>query len=1182
MASADPSSAGAAAQKMLKIENTQKRDALVEVERKYQKVWAESGLFESNAPTATDVSQAQQGKFFSTMAYPYMNGSLHAGHAYTMSKVEFATGYARLQGKNALFPLGFHCTGMAIKACADKLERELEMFGQNFERYTDDDEDDLDAPKAGDEAAANNAGAATPDVTKFRSKKTKVAAKSGAAKYQFQIMLSQGIPREEIHKFADAYHWVHVFPAAGIRDASSLGLRVDWRRSFVTTDANPFYDSFVRWQMNRLKELGKIKFGKRYTIYSPKDGQPCLDHDRSEGEGVGIQDYTAIKMKVVDWSEPAKNIVEKVLPPTTQANVYFLAATLRPETMYGQTCCFVGPKITYGLFKLHNETASPEADNEYVVCTERAARNLSFQGYSAVWGETEKSAQLVGADLIGTLVNAPLSVHKSVRILPMETAHASKGTGIVTCVPSDSPDDYATVTELAKKAEFYGIQKEWAMLEVIPIIETPNYGKLTAPALVKKMKIVSPKDPKLPEAKNIAYKEGFYNGTMVHGEFSGRPVQQAKDLVKQKLFDLSLAFPYAEPEGVVISRSKDECVAAHLDQWYLNYGTAENGGDGEWNAQVRAHLLNSDGNGLNTFSTETKRRFEEALDWLGQWACARSYGLGSKLPWDEQFLVESLSDSTIYPAYYTVAHYLHGDIYGKEPGLANVRPEQMTDEAWDFVLARTTKPPSDSDISLPALQAMRQEFQYWYPLDMRVSGKDLIQNHLTFFLYIHVALWPSEYWPRGVRVNGFVTLNGEKMAKSTGNFLTLRETVEKFGADAARVALADAGDAGDDANFSESVANAAILKLYELRQWIEDMILSDGVAKDNKEGQRSGPLNFWDTLFDNELNRLVWETKEAYDAHLFRAALRSGFYNFTGARDVYRDAVGAMGMHSKLVRRYAELQCLLLSPIAPHWCEHVWTEVLGHKHSIQVASWPNDCPKPNRALQATADYEQATSSAVTAALGQLIKRLLKSSKKTASAGSGQNTAFDPRSSPFRLRIFFTESLPAWQERCIDLVTVALKETGLVDTDAIGKSIGKTETKRAMPFIQQLKKRLQDASESASVGASSDDQAGEESDKNVEMAILLGRRLPFDERAVLEEMRPVLKKVLGARCEAVELVRIIKTTAPVSGSGSQEETHDEVIEGHVLSTNEVLAMKDLPATAASAVPGLPKFVFEPVN
>lgn len=46
-------------------------------------------------------------------------------------------------------------------------------------------------------------------------------------------------------------------------------------------------------------------YGKRYTIYSPKDGQPCMDHDRSSGEGVGPQEYTLIKMKVIG-NVPAK------------------------------------------------------------------------------------------------------------------------------------------------------------------------------------------------------------------------------------------------------------------------------------------------------------------------------------------------------------------------------------------------------------------------------------------------------------------------------------------------------------------------------------------------------------------------------------------------------------------------------------------------------------------------------------------------------------------------------------------------------------------------------------------------------------------------------------------------------------------------------------------------------------
>ena len=795
-----------------------------------------------------------------TMAYPYMNGVLHAGHSFTASKIEFSTGWARMQGKRALFPQGYHCTGMPIKACADKLIREVELFGQNFENCpveqvagANDDNDTTPAPTQETSKA---------DITKFTAKKSKVAAKAVNLKYQFQIMLALGIDIADIHKFADPNHWLEFFPQLCQRDLTNFGARVDWRRSMVTTDANPYYDAFVRWQMNRLKELNKIKFGKRYTVYSPKDGQACMDHDRSSGEGVGVQEYTAIKLKVKEWPETAAKILDGKLPKN--ANVYFVPATLRPETMYGQTCCFVGPKITYGIYKV--------TDDEYYFISDRAARNMAFQGIFPQWGVYPKVVDLQGSDVIGTIVNAPSSVYGDVRILPMESVKSTKGTGVVSCVPSDSPDDYATIMDLVKKAEYYGIKKEWAELEILPIIETPSYGNLTAKYLVETMKINSPKDAKqLAEAKELAYKEGFYKGTMIYGPYKGKSVEEAKPLARQDLVDAKDAFNYAEPDGEVMSRSGDYCVAGHLDQWYLNYGKS---GDEQWQQTTLDYVED----GLNTFTTETKTQFEISLGWLSQWACARSYGLGTKLPWDTNFMVESLSDSTVYMAYYTIAHYLHGDIFGKTKGKGNVSVEQMTDDVWDYLFCR--RDDIESDIPKETLQAMRREFEYWYPLDIRVSGRDLIQNHLTFFLYCHVALFPREYWPKAIRANGFLLLNGEKMSKSTGNFLTLYEATAKFGADATRVALADGGDGIEDANFEETVANASILKLFELKKWCEEIvqdarILKDGETysevaknerlKNNDSIQRTGAYGFWDKIFENEINGLVEETRKAYE-----------------------------------------------------------------------------------------------------------------------------------------------------------------------------------------------------------------------------------------------------------------------------------------------------------------------------
>jgi hypothetical protein len=56
------------------------------------------------------------------------------------------------------------------------------------------------------------------------------------------------------------------------------------------------------------------------------------------------------------------------------------------------------------------------------------------------------------------------------------------------------------------------------------------------------------------------------------------------------------------------------------------------------------------------------------------------------------------------------------------------------------------------------------------------AGKDLIQNHLTFSLYNHTAMWPAgDKNPGSFRCNGHLLLNSEKMSKSTGNFKTLSE-----------------------------------------------------------------------------------------------------------------------------------------------------------------------------------------------------------------------------------------------------------------------------------------------------------------------------------------------------------------------------------------------------------------------
>jgi leucyl-tRNA synthetase len=95
-----------------KKQGTRHRDELLAIQAAAQEKWAKMQIFQADAPEGGQ--PVPEGKFFGNFPYPYMNGVLHLGHAFSISKLEFATAYHRLCGKRVLFPQGFHCTGTQL------------------------------------------------------------------------------------------------------------------------------------------------------------------------------------------------------------------------------------------------------------------------------------------------------------------------------------------------------------------------------------------------------------------------------------------------------------------------------------------------------------------------------------------------------------------------------------------------------------------------------------------------------------------------------------------------------------------------------------------------------------------------------------------------------------------------------------------------------------------------------------------------------------------------------------------------------------------------------------------------------------------------------------------------------------------------------------------------------------
>mmetsp|Transcript_128627 Transcript_128627/g.274463 ORF Transcript_128627/g.274463 Transcript_128627/m.274463 type:complete len:1285 (-) Transcript_128627:164-4018(-) len=1000
-----------------------RRDLLQQIEVDVQKRWEELKVFETDAPSE------ESGKFFCTFPYPYMNGMLHIGHAFSLTKAVFAAHFNRLLGKKVLFPFGFHCTGMPIQAAANNLKKEYQLYGKKhpiFPAGRPAPKEDADGnillddegvtlswkspPSTGNKAIKNhhvflqvNGGDfkevvvvphPDPEVVKAQGKKViskvpvdngacvykvrtelvdgsfcpdgklsdeiqteeskatkkagggaapgggkrvakKILAKTGDAAFQFEILLAMGIKPEDMEPFADPLHWLKHFPPLGVRDLKRFGAPVDFRRSFITTSVNPYYDSFIRWQFAKLKAAEKIGFGKRPTIFSEVDGQACMDHDRSEGEGVVPQEYTAIKIEILE------------LPPCMASlkgkKVYMLAATLRAETMPGQTNAWILPEGTYGCFKA-------EGGDAVYVSSHRAARNMSFQDILVPWGKPECLLEVTGKELLGAKVKAPTSKYDAVYVLPLLTIKMNKGTGIVTSVPSDSPDDYAAFMDLMKpgKREHFGIKAEWVEpFELIPIIDVEIDGEvrhMAAQYMCEKLNVQSQKDKeKLQEAHDVCYKLGFDKGTMSYGPCKGKPVKQAKLDFRAVMVKAGQAFVYHEPENKVVSRSGDECVVAGIDQWYLKYG--EEG----WRSQIQEHLQSPN---FCTYNDRIKDSFMDAIGWLKEWACSRSFGLGTRVPWDEQFVIESLSDSTIYMAYYSVAHFLQGDLDGSKPSGYGIKPGDLSPEVWDFIMLEGPMP-KGCKIPAKTLEQMRKEFRFWYPMDLRVSGKDLIQNHLTMCLYNHAAIWDKpELWPQSFFCNGWLLVNNEKMSKSKGNFFSLEDIINKYSADTVRLAMANSGDTLEPANFDETVANKTLLAFPVFLESMKALTSGADPLEQGPENKR-----FVDRWFANELNRLVVESKTHYEGMYYREALRTAYFEFTAAFDQYRDIckAGKILPNKVLVMRYLEWQLIILSPICPHFCEHGWG-LLSKQGSVLDAGYPAPLQPVDISLVAQGKY----------------------------------------------------------------------------------------------------------------------------------------------------------------------------------------------------------------------------------
>ena len=732
----------------------------------------------------------------------------------------------------------------------------------------------------------------------------------------------------QLAKFVDPWTTASFFAKVISQDFDALGLGIDWRREFTTGDKE--YNKFVEWQYQKFMEKGYIKQGNYPLLYCPNDGNPVGEDDLLEGATAKVKEFTAIKWPFEDG--------------------FLVAATLRPETIFGVTNMWIHPTEKYVWAKV---------DDEKWVVAEAAIEKLKLQAK-----EVEILETFPGSNIIGKKFKAIHDGH-DILILPAEFVDVNNATGVVYSVPGHAPFDYIALRDLWDNPSGlgkYGISSEDVQsIGIIGMIDMKGYSEFPAKDAVERREIKSQKEAeKLEDATQEIYKAELYDGVMKDNceQFSGRMIKDVKEDVVEWMKSINRIDVFYEPDErpVVCKCGTDIQVGVFTGQWFLDYTSPG------WKDETREALAS-----MEIVPDTYRNLFENTFDWLTQRPCARRRGIGTKLPFDPDWIIESLSDSTIYMAYYTIAHHIRAN---------KIKPEQLTPDFFEYVFLGNGTPSKASKttgIDPILLKTMQSEFRYWYPNDQRHTNPAHIPNHLSFALFHHVAIFPEKYWIKRISISEYLVMSGGKMSKSKGSVIPLVEVPKKFGADVFRVYAMAAAEPASLMEWHERDVTAMIGRTRQFKE-----IMSKYSKKTPKIFTKKENPSIATRWIVSRVNTMAQSCTTLIESFRLRDYAIIATSEMIRTVNQYLNRPGIPKEERDATMAYVcDIWVRLATPLMPHMCEEIWSK-MGREGYISIADWPI----PNKKL---IDHEVETANEVVESTirdTREIMKLMKGKKPT--------------------------------------------------------------------------------------------------------------------------------------------------------------------------------------------------------
>ncbi|HSB47314.1 MAG TPA: leucine--tRNA ligase [Candidatus Bilamarchaeum sp.] len=668
-----------------------------------------------------------------------------------------------------------------------------------------------------------------------------------------------GEPRALVSYFSDEIE----------RGMKEIGYSIDWRRKFYSYDEK--FNRFIQWQFHKLRELGYLVKGSYPIAWCPSDNQAVSAHDTRGDIDPELEEVTAIKFEI----KGSKSAV------SASGKEHLIVTTYRPETIYGVTNIWVNPEIEY--VRVRNDN-----DASVLIMSREASMQLDLQWKLTILGKVDfnELLEMTALNPVQDAAIPEVPVHRA------SFVKGDVGTGVVMSVPAHAPKDYAALRDLGK-----------GDLRMPAVIKSAAFGDNPAKEIVIKMGVKDQDDPRIEEATKELYLKENSGGTMLVGQWKGSDVKTARDAIILSLVSALKPGQGARAYAVrIIAGGPVHCrcgarVKVNLlnDQWFIDYGKPE------WKKSAKECLA-----GMSTIPEKTRSEFLYTIDWLSKRPTTRASGLGTRFPFDEAKMIEALSDSTIYMAFYTISHLLR-----------DVQASKLDNAFFDYVFLG--KGSGDE-----AMKKMRESFLYWYPVDSRHSAWDLVRNHLTLYIFNHVGVFQDKnLWPRQIVTNGFVLMDGKKMSKSMGNILPLRKAISEYGADVVRFSIVSGAELASDTDFNRTVAEGVRSRLGLISRLVAD-----------SAGNRSRPHGRIENWLLSRLNRKIGRAGKLYDELAIRDIALEIFYDVTSDLQWYMKRSGEPNLHGFFIKWVP-----LIAPFMPHYAEEYW-EMLGGKGFVALSEFP--------------------------------------------------------------------------------------------------------------------------------------------------------------------------------------------------------------------------------------------------